>query len=132
MHGETTNSMETTERALDLKMVQALEARPEVAVPVGFAARVAGQLPARNHVRGLVARRAVTLHPTHYGQWAMVASLAVLALTLAGLLASRFGGTTAGLVVEWVFYTQLLALIVWFGLRRVNIFTALWPHRSGR
>lgn len=138
MHSEAMNSNEAVnpneaiERALDMKIVQALETRPEVAVPSGFAARVASRVPARGPAHGYAARRTITLHPTHYGQWAMAASLVVLAVTLVALLVNGFGDTPIGLAVVWIVYAQLLALAVWFGLRRVNVFSYLWPRRFGR
>lgn len=138
MHGEAMNSNEAInpneaiERALDLKIVQALETRPTVAIPSGFAALVASRLPARRSAQGFASRSAMTLRPTHYGQWVMVASLVALVATLMALLASHFGNTPAGLALEWIVYAQFLALAAWFGLRRVNVFSSLWPRRSGR
>ena len=47
------DEMSAEERALaemDARLVRALEARPAVEIPAGFAARVAGQLPERSSV----------------------------------------------------------------------------------
>jgi len=138
MHGEAMNSNEDVnreaenEKALDMRIVQTLESRPGVAIPAGFAARVASRVPARGPAHGFAARRDVPLHATHYGQWAMAASLVVLAVALVALLVNGFGNTAIGLAVVWIVYAQLLALAVWFGLRRVNVLAHLWPRRSGR
>ena len=138
MHGEAMNSNEDVnreaenEKALDMRIVQALETRPEVAIAGDFAARMASRVPARGAAHGFAARRDVPLHPTHYGQWAMVASAVVLAVALVALLGNGFGNTAIGLAVVWIVYAQLLALAVWFGLRRVNVLAHLWPRRSGR
>ncbi|GGA75431.1 hypothetical protein GCM10011507_28490 [Edaphobacter acidisoli] len=135
MHGEPVNNPneainleEALLQALDTKIVQALEMQPEVAIPANFAARVASQVP----VRRSAIRRAVLLRPTHYGLKAMVASLVALAVILVALLANHFGHTAIGQVMEWIIYSQFLLLAVWFGVYRVNIFSALRPHRAGK
>ena len=134
MYGEPVNPKEAIKsedpllQALDAKIVQALETQPEVTIPAGFAARVASQVPAHRPA----ARPAVLLHRTHYGQWAMAASLVALAIALAALVANHFGQTAVGMTMEWIIYAQFLVLAAWFGLRRVNIFSALWPHRAGK
>src|SRR5690348_17322692 len=101
MHGEVmipnriVNPEEAFEKVLDAKIVQALETRPETAIPTGFAVRVASQVPAR----GPRASRAVALHATYYGQRTVVASLVVLAVMLVVLLVNHVGQTAIGLAV---------------------------------
>lgn len=134
MHGETmspteaVNPEEALEKALDAKLVQALEARSEVIIPAGFAARVTAQVPARRSA----VRRAVLLRSTDYGLKTMVVSLVVLAVILIALLANHFGHTAIGMVMEWIIYAQFLALAAWLGLRHADILSNLWPYRAGR
>ena len=125
---ETINTEEGLHRALDAKIVQTLEMQPNVAIPDGFAARMASQVPARRPA----ARRAVLLRRTHYGLKAMAASLIALAIMLIALVANHFGHTAVGQVMEWIIYSQFLLLAVWFGVYRARIFSALWPRRAGR
>lgn len=132
MHGESMNPDEAINpeeallEAMDAKIVQALEQQPEVAIPAGFAARVASQVPAARPA----SRRAVLLPPTHYAKWTMAASLIVLAVILAALLANHFGHTPIGMTMEWIIFSEFLTLAAWLGLRRVNILSALWPNRA--
>lgn len=134
MHGEAMNPneaispQEALEKALDAKLVQALEARPEIMIPAGFAARVASKVPARRPAM----RRAVLLRPTRYGLKTMAASLVALVVILIALLANHFGHTAIGLTVEWIIYAQLLLLCVWFGLRRAGMSWSLWAYRAGK
>ena len=87
------NPEEAFQKELDARLVRALEARPETAIPTSFAARVASQMPAR---------RPVLLRPTHYGQRAMVLCLVVLAVVVLGLALHNIGHTTMGLTMEWL------------------------------
>lgn len=138
MHGEYMNPNESLnpeeaqqkalDAMLDAKIVQALETQPEIAIPAGFAARISSQVPARRPT----ARRAIILRRTHYGLKVMAASLIALAVMLIALLANHFGHTATGQVMEWIIYSQFLLLAVWFGVYRVHIFSALWPHRTGK
>lgn len=99
-------------KALDARLVRALETRPEITVPAEFAARVASRMPSR---------RPALLRRTHYGQWVMVLSLVVLAAALAAMVAGNFGRTPIGLAMEGVIYAQLLSLAVWLGIRRAGL-----------
>lgn len=102
-------------KELDERIVEALERKPETAIPADFAARVTSQVPARRPVR----LRPVLSRPTHYGHLAMVVSLVVLAVAFAVMAFSNFGRTTTGQAIEWVFYAQLLTLALWLGLRQI-------------
>jgi len=106
------DEMTAEERALaelDARLVRALEARPAVEIPAGFAARVAGQLPER---------RSVSLTPTYYGRNVMVACMVVLGVALLGLALDRTGGTTLGVALEWFVCAQFVALAMWLGVWR--------------
>jgi hypothetical protein len=94
---------------MDARLVRALEARPAVEIPAGFAARVAGQLPER---------RSVSLTPRHYGRNAMVVCMVVLGVVLLGLALDHTGGTTLGVALEWFICAQFVALAMWLGVWR--------------
>ncbi len=136
MHGKAMNPnehvhsedvLERAEEALDAKIVQALEARPEVLIPAGFAARVASQVRAPRPA----VRRAVLLRPTYYGLKTMAASLVALAVMLIALLTNHTGHTAIGMTVEWIIYVQLLAFAIWLSLRRAGIRWSFWSYRAG-
>jgi hypothetical protein len=91
---------------MDERLTRALERKPAVDVPDGFAARVAGLVPMR---------QAVALPRARYGL--MAARICVAALLLAVMVvATRWGGrTVSGVVVEWVLCGELIGLAMWLG-----------------
>jgi hypothetical protein len=97
--------------ALEKKIVLALEARPRLEIPVGFAARVAQQLPPRP---------VVVLTPTRYGYRAAVGCvLALMALML--VFAHRAAGTSVlWISIEWTFCVQFALLAIWLVARRAG------------
>ena len=97
-------------RALDERVVRALERVPDAAVsiPADFAARVAGQVPAS---------RPVSFTPTHNGRTVMVVSVVVLLVALLALAHAGAERSVFGLAVEWFLFAQFLALAVWLGTR---------------
>jgi len=106
------DEMSAQDRALvemDARLVRALEARPAVEIPAGFAARVAGQLPER---------RSVSLTPRHYGRNAVVACLALLAVVLLALALRGTNGTALGVAVEWFVCAMFVTLAIWLGAWR--------------
>ncbi len=98
------------EKALDARLIRALESVSEPMIPAGFAARVVSRLPAK--------RRPESLTPTRWGYRAMVMSMVVLAVVLVALAVRNVDHTVLGVTVEWIFCAQFLLLTVWFGLRR--------------
>ena len=103
---------------LDARLVRALEARPMVTIPEGFAARVARQVPARREGVRLAVRGDVALTPRHYGRNAMAACMVVLGVAL--LVAFSMNGVAVPMMVQvtvWILYAQFLGLVVWFGVR---------------
>ena len=115
---EAMHPEEAFQKALDEQLTRALEARPEAAVPEGFAMRVASRVPARQSVRLRPGRLRPVLPPTHYGLTAMVLCLVVLAAAILGLAVHDIGRTTIGLTVELLLYTQFALLATWLGVRR--------------
>ena len=91
---------------LEERVVQALERVPEVRIPVGFAARVAGQVPER---------RAFAVRPARYGLMTMRISVVVLVLALAAAAMHSGGRSVFGIVLEWVLCAELVALALWLG-----------------
>jgi len=89
---------------LELRLTRALENKPEVTVPAGFAARVASQVPAR---------RAVAISPARYGLLATRIGMAVLFLALF-VVAMRASDRIA-VTMEWVLCAELAGLAVWYG-----------------
>jgi hypothetical protein len=91
---------------MDERVTRALERKPAVKVPEGFAARVAGLVPAR---------RAVALPKARYGLLAARICVAVL-LPAVMAVAMRWGGRTVpGALVEWVLCGELIGLAMWLG-----------------
>jgi hypothetical protein len=97
--------------ALDKRIGLALEASPRFEIPVGFAAKVARQLPPRP---------TVVLTPTRYGYRAAVGCvLALLALML--VFAHRATGTSVlWTSIEWMFCLQFSLLTIWLVARRAG------------
>jgi hypothetical protein len=97
------NADHTTD-AIEMRLVRALETKPEVRVPDGFAARVAGRVPAR------VAEPAT---PARYGVLAMRMAMAVLVVALVAVALRSAGHSAIGVAVEWILCGQLAALAIW-------------------
>jgi hypothetical protein len=97
--------------AMEARLIEVLETRPEVHIPAGFAARVAGQVPAR---------RPASLTPTHHGQNAMVVSVVVLLIALLAWAPQNAGHSALGVALEWILCAQFASLAYWLGVRRQN------------
>jgi hypothetical protein len=110
MSREEMSREEMDVRALDERVVRALERVPDAAVsiPADFAARVAAKVPAS---------RPVSLTPRHNGRTVMVVSVVGLLVMLLGLAHVGAERSVYGRAVEWLLYAQFLALAVWLGTR---------------
>jgi hypothetical protein len=97
--------------ALDKRIALALESPPRFEIPVGFAARVAKQLPPLP---------TVVLTPARYGYRAAIGCvLALLALML--VFAHRATGSAVlWISMEWTFYVQFALLTIWLVARRAG------------
>ncbi|WP_260705332.1 1-phosphofructokinase family hexose kinase [Edaphobacter flagellatus] len=104
---------EMEERALDERIVVALESAPDLSISADFAARVAEKVPVK---------RVPTVAATHYGLKVMWAALAALLVVLA-VLAAAHGSerSVVGEVIEWVLVAQFLSLAIWLGLHRRSV-----------
>jgi hypothetical protein len=96
---------------MDQRLTHVLETLPKISIPVGFAARVARQLPAE---------RPVSLTTTHYGQTAMLIGIFI---TLAALLfLARHTTSHASFdLLESLLLAQFVALAVWFSIWRHSL-----------
>jgi hypothetical protein len=97
------------EAALDARLVQALEARPEIVIGEDFAARVASQV---------TPRKAIALTPRHYGRNMIFVCVVTLAIAMVGISAVGAYGTPLMKIVNWVLCAQFIGLVAWLGLRR--------------
>jgi hypothetical protein len=104
------SAMEHAAEQLDQRIVRVLETAPRLEIRADFAARVAGQLPARP---------SVSLTPRHYGQYAMLIGTVV---TLAALviLALHSSNPAFGLL-ESLLFVQFIALAVWLTVWRYGL-----------
>jgi hypothetical protein len=97
-------------RKLDAQVVEALERRPRVVIPVGFAARVA------LHASSL--RTHVPVRAPRFGSMAVVIC-AVLSAAAMVLVAPRTAGHDAfWMALQWVLCGQFCALTAWLALSR--------------
>ncbi len=94
--------------ALDLRIVAALEQRPEVAIDAGFAARVAARVP-----RPRAVRRALT--PVVGRRVGMVA-LVVLLVAITAAAPASASHSVAAMAVEWSLCAEFLGVALWLGL----------------
>ena len=92
--------------SMDERLTRALERKPAVDVPAGFAARVAGQVPVR---------RAVAVPTARYGLLAARIGMAVLVVALVVLAMRHADGTVFGITVEWILCAELVGLAAWLG-----------------
>ena len=92
------------ERSLGRALDRALETAPRPQIPVGFAARVARQLPPRNMV---VVSRA------RYSQAAGMACLLVLLSLMFAFAHRATGASVYWLVMETILCAQFALLAVW-------------------
>ena len=92
--------------SMEERLTRALERKPKVDVPAGFAARVAGQVPVR---------RVVAVPTARYGLLAARIGMGVLLLALV-VVAMHFPGRTMfGVALEWILCAELAGLAIWLG-----------------
>jgi hypothetical protein len=92
--------------SMEERLTRALERKPKVDVPAGFAARVAGQVPVR---------RAVAVPTARYGLLAARIGMAVLVVALVVLAMRHADDTVFGITVEWILCAELVGLAAWLG-----------------
>lgn len=89
---------------MDGRLTSALEMRPAVAVPVGFAARVAGQVPVR---------RAIAVPSARYGLLAARIGLGALLLALVVVAMRSVGHSVFTTTTEWILCAEMVGIAVW-------------------
>jgi len=99
------------DRDLDLKLTQALEAAPEVAIPPGFAARMAAMAPAAP--ASAVPRFAAP----RFAMWSVRAALALLLVTMVFFAPRAVGSSVVPLTLEMALAAEFVLLTVWISLR---------------
>ena len=92
--------------SMEERLTRALEAKPAVDVPAGFAARVAGQVPVR---------KAVAVPTARYGLLAARIGMGVLLLALVAVAMHFPGRTMFGVALEWILCAELAGLAIWLG-----------------
>ena len=103
------DAMSDEERVVDAAITRALERRPEVVVPEGFAARVRAALPSQPKVRE---RRSV-------GRIAAGAAAVGLLLALCWLAPhARPSFESVAFDLEMVLVVELVGVAAWLGMRR--------------
>jgi cytochrome oxidase assembly protein ShyY1 len=102
---------EIGERALDERIVAALEQAPDMSgsIRADFAERVAARVPAR---------RPIAVRETHYGGTMMWCSLAVLFVVLVIVAVQGAGRSVIGTAVEWSLCAQFLGIAIWLAMGR--------------
>jgi hypothetical protein len=96
---------------LDKRIALALEAPPRFEIPVGFATRVAQELPPRPMV---------VLTPTRYGYRAAVGCVLVLLALMLVFAHRATGSSVLWIAIEWTFYVQFALLTIWLVARRAG------------
>jgi hypothetical protein len=97
---------------LDERVVRALEIAPEPQIAADFAVRVASRLPPT---------RSVSLTPTHYGYYAMLASMVVLLATLLVLASRAADRSMFEVTLQWLLCGQFIGVAVWLSVRRQGV-----------
>jgi len=102
-------------RRFEALLTAALEHKPAVAVPAGFAARVAALVPAR----------AAAIRATHYGRIISYVSMALLLMVLAWLPVAHPADLRN--ITSWTSLTELVLILE---LLAIGYFTEFAPARE--
>jgi hypothetical protein len=101
--------VEGCDECMDVWLTLALEAKPEVAIPENFAARVAAGLPVRQPTRTVLRGNR---------HWGLVTAMAVVTVLMAvGYAGSPPATSWVGLVFMSVVATEIAGLALWLGPR---------------
>jgi hypothetical protein len=91
---------------LELRLTRALDNKPEVAIPAGFAARIASQVAERSEV---------AVVPARFGLLAARIGMVLLFLALLALAMRAPGHSVLTVTMEWVLCAELAGIAVWYG-----------------
>jgi predicted anti-sigma-YlaC factor YlaD len=101
--------VEDCDECMDVWLTLALEAKPEVAVPADFAARVAASVPPRR------VKRVALRVPRH---WGLITAMAVVTVVLVvGFPGPKPANSWVGLVFVMVVASEIAGLALWLGPR---------------
>ena len=99
--------VENCDECMDVWLTLALEAKPEVAVPADFAARVAASVPPRRE------KRATLRVPRH---WGLITAMAVVTVVLVvGFPSPKPANSWVGLGFVMVVASEIAGLALWLG-----------------
>ena len=101
--------VENCDECMDVWLTLALEAKPEVAIPLDFAARVAASVPPRRE------KREALRMPRH---WGLITAMAVATVVLmVGFPGLKPVNSWVGLVFVMVVASEIAGLALWLGPR---------------
>lgn len=89
---------------VDAQLTRALERKPAVEVPAGFAARMAGRVPVR---------RTIAVPTARFGLLAARVGMAMLLLALVVLSMRSADRTVFGIAMEWILCAEVVGLAAW-------------------
>ena len=92
--------------AIDRRVADVLERVPAVNIHADFAARVAGQVPARG---------AVAVRGSRYGWMAARICVAVLLIAIVAVAMRASDRRTINIALEWILCGELVGLSMWMG-----------------
>lgn len=112
--------VEVCETCLEALVCHGLESKPEVKIPVDFAARVAAVLPQKRGGERQLRGQEHTEFRTHGRQWGLMTAIALVAV---GLMAMPFAeptvlNTPMGLVFIGIAASEVAGIALWLGTRR--------------
>ena len=101
--------LEACDACLDVRLTRALDAKPEVAIPADFAARVAAGVPARSEER--VSARVPR-------PWGLATAMAVVTvLLMVSFAGQQPANNWAGTVFLFLVASEIAGLALWLGPR---------------
>ena len=99
--------LDECDACMDVWLTVALEAKPDVAVPADFAARVAAGLPPRQEKRALL---------RGYRHWGFITAMAVVTVLLTvGFAGPSPANSWVGIVFLSIVATEIAGLALWLG-----------------
>ncbi len=104
------------EAALDLRLVRALEDRPQLSVDRDFAARVAAQVTPRR-ITAYRLRHKMSLTPRNYGRNMMIVCLLALAIAMVAIPMVGLYRAPVVEAVDWLLCAQFICLVAWLRWR---------------
>ena len=120
MHDESMtdeNRQRAATEAIDTRVVNALEMRPAVDVPLDFASRVAARVP----VKQVALRPAGGYRVARYGRRAILMSMVLLVVAMVAVAPRVMVNSALWVGLEWIMCSEFLLLALWFVMRREEL-----------